>query len=540
MPMRRVAPARRVKRLRVRAEADETARRAAVMLTDALSTASLPGADSAQLVVIRRLALGRIPATASSASLALHIERATRDIASHAVTFNGAAAATADAVAFPDRAEALVALARLTAAASPSDDWFWPLVVPGWSARAPLKERWSRLLAAAHDGPDAAIVAAAVLDVTIRARAEADLLSSMAPGDGARWLRLAGWTDISRRRGGASPPLRTRHDEIVRLWSCAWSAVDDRLLWLATMARVIERPASAGDPELPARVGAALMRADAATAADARSGESQPTPTTSSDAAARTTSTSRVGAPQLDASSVDDTASMAANHAAEELPRAPRATIAGAHESADAYAAATAVEHDCASSAVVTVPAEGLFTFFAGLLFVVPILDRLRFGMFLDAQPALRDGGFAMHLLRFIGRRAGLRPDDPLAIALDEWLGDHEPDGFAERPGVAALPIVARELLETPPPRTPLGSHDALWLTAVRRWCRRRARMGLTTVVRRPGRVHMTRTHVDVSFALSQLDVRARRVALDVNPGWVPWLGRAVQFTYGASIDRDG
>ena len=62
--------------------------------------------------------------------------------------------------------------------------------------------------------------------------------------------------------------------------------------------------------------------------------------------------------------------------------------------------------------------------------------------------------------------------------------------------------------------------------------------MGLTTLIRRPGRVHISRTHIAAGFALSQIDVRLRRLALDVDPGWVPWMGRVVQFNYGERYDR--
>jgi hypothetical protein len=41
-----------------------------------------------------------------------------------------------------------------------------------------------------------------------------------------------------------------------------------------------------------------------------------------------------------------------------------------------------------------------------------------------------------------------------------------------------------------------------------------------------------TRTHVDVLFPAAAADVRIRAAALDTNPGWVPWLGRVVQFHY--------
>ena len=54
----------------------------------------------------------------------------------------------------------------------------------------------------------------------------------------------------------------------------------------------------------------------------------------------------------------------------------------------------------------------------------------------------------------------------------------------------------------------------------------------MLALVRRPGRLDVSPTEIVVSFDLAQLDIRLRRVALDVDPGWVPWLGRIVKFVY--------
>ena len=43
------------------------------------------------------------------------------------------------------------------------------------------------------------------------------------------------------------------------------------------------------------------------------------------------------------------------------------------------------------------------------------------------------------------------------------------------------------------------------------------------------GRVAFTDTHVDVLFDLGHADIRVRRAGLDIDPGWVPWLGRVVR-----------
>uniref|UniRef100_A0A832A2R6 Uncharacterized protein n=1 Tax=Desulfacinum infernum TaxID=35837 RepID=A0A832A2R6_9BACT len=60
----------------------------------------------------------------------------------------------------------------------------------------------------------------------------------------------------------------------------------------------------------------------------------------------------------------------------------------------------------------------------------------------------------------------------------------------------------------------------------------RRVGLTLRRLVVRPGRLVLSPTHVDVFFALDQADAAIRRWALDVNPGWVPWLGRVVSFHY--------
>jgi hypothetical protein len=70
------------------------------------------------------------------------------------------------------------------------------------------------------------------------------------------------------------------------------------------------------------------------------------------------------------------------------------------------------------------------------------------------------------------------------------------------------------------------------WLTAMRRHCRALTGIGLRTLVRRPGAVLATRTHWDILLPPDQVDLRVRRAGLDINPGWVPWLGRIVQFHY--------
>jgi hypothetical protein len=48
-----------------------------------------------------------------------------------------------------------------------------------------------------------------------------------------------------------------------------------------------------------------------------------------------------------------------------------------------------------------------------------------------------------------------------------------------------------------------------------------------------PALLLASRSHLDVHYRMRDIRLDVRRVALDINPGWLPWLGRVVNFHYG-------
>lgn len=56
----------------------------------------------------------------------------------------------------------------------------------------------------------------------------------------------------------------------------------------------------------------------------------------------------------------------------------------------------------------------------------------------------------------------------------------------------------------------------------------------------REGVVALSDTHLTITFDMDQLDVDVRRAGLDLDPGFVPWLGRVVRFGYRAKKDGAG
>lgn len=48
-----------------------------------------------------------------------------------------------------------------------------------------------------------------------------------------------------------------------------------------------------------------------------------------------------------------------------------------------------------------------------------------------------------------------------------------------------------------------------------------------------PARIETDACHVDAFYALDHVNLDVRRVGLDIDPGWLPWLGKVVKFHYG-------
>ncbi len=84
----------------------------------------------------------------------------------------------------------------------------------------------------------------------------------------------------------------------------------------------------------------------------------------------------------------------------------------------------------------------------------------------------------------------------------------------------------------------PADPETALMLATQRLVIRLTGR-GWRVLIRRRGRVRLSPTHLDVTYDGRDADIAVRQAGLDLDPGWVPWLGRVVSFHYDYSQVRD-
>jgi hypothetical protein len=606
---------RRIGTVRLAARSEMLVRRGALLLEDALRTASFPAAGPGRVLLIRTLPIGTIQSHLPPASLALAIEQRVRELAFSAVHGEEASAVHRDAVFFRDDAEPPVALARRLAQGKPVDAWFWRLALPDFHPSLPREEALRLTLSAAlrtSAGP--AAVARLVEHLHTVGGLEV-LLAALRRQEGLALLRAFGGS-----LPGASPPFMAAPVEevpppalqaTVARWVKTWSAGDARSVWLAAMALAIARPWRLAHVRLfeqawhlAARLEAGTLlpaEPDSPAEADLSPGEPRPTPAPAFPPSEPS--------PPPPASQVESPRPGASGQAAPSASGQAAPSASGqAAPSASASAASTAAATSAATSQVprppgrrVELPSAGHGTLeeaatpsgqptaslpewpdvprptaVGGLFFLVPLFEHLGLPTLLQEYPALLEQDLPERLFAFIAGRLGASPADPSRVILraGEQAFRRERCPFALPPRmrlrVAAEgepvtlrtgPSGERTLLIDASGRLPLSvtyegapGHEPsppsgqllpalheeedvplllrALLTAARRWCRRQARMGLHTLVHRPGRIVATRTHIDVLFDIQQADMRVRSVGLDVDPGWVPWLGRVVRFHY--------
>ena len=138
---------------------------------------------------------------------------------------------------------------------------------------------------------------------------------------------------------------------------------------------------------------------------------------------------------------------------------------------------------------------------------------------------------------------------DPLwrvLAGLDGRPPDTLPGADYENEGDGSLPAGWREAAGSwSAAESPLlrGAHPELqrWLAFAVPTCRRRLQQALRlrtdadladALLLVPGRVFITRSHVDLVMDLNAISLPVRRAGLDANPGWLPACGRVVTFHY--------
>ena len=526
--------ARVVGHARLMPACDDDAAQMRFAVEDALNTADF--GDAGRLVLVRRLKLADLPPRASPALVARAMESAWRSMALRAVPGGQASAARAEAVFFPSRFEARMAWLAKVAGGDVPVEWFWPVALlelkalPHASTGAAiecvievvLRDNETAVVSALkrwHDAPLTALVRAMpanslrrlmralVSSAGTASRAPAALLVARVQAAKALPQPLVA---VARRLATWVPMEEAPANLLAALWlepvlhrlptMDEVAAVASRAVWMAGQAL-----AETSLREQPVR--ASLRRTSATSIAEASEADERDADVLTDRSPAE---------PVTHEAAVDQVSQPATWKIESGLASQTRRT---------AKVRAVRVDSQLAWPWL----ADAAFTHHGGLMLVLNVLAALRFNRWLQGVEAGDRLGFVQALLLHCLDVAGAREDDPQRAWLDASARLMD-SGVRRNEEVSVAPPSFRRTPESIAAAT--QSTIRLWTLRLRRTLRRHARMDLADLVRRDAWVSATPTHIDVIFAMDDVDMRLRRLGLDADPGWVPWFGRIVNFHF--------
>ena len=478
-------------------------------IEDALSRA---GTDE-RLLLLRRLDFGRMPVGGSAAYWGRAAASRVAEARARAVHGASPGAERAEAVWFHSSEEAWMLLLRALASGSACAAWFWRLAVQGWNG-APLNVWLPGVLRQAERNPEMLVRTARAVAPLIEARMWAPALAALASMPRPKFPPMLPPRIV---------PLKGEAPRLV--------ATDASGIVPATMLRLMERLS----PAARASIAAAMRSASANSAVRAwlvrlvlaaRMPELAAAPLLLAEAGDVLAELLLAARPPIDRGPVDaDGASISARSADAWPPRDPVPPAKDAEGPANearnpnepVVRDSRNGEHDAAEPVRTSPPdpdvplaeiAVERVSEVAGLFLTIAALQCLGLPGWLDRHPKLAYEGFARRLLIAIAARMGAGPHDPVwrALMRDDTTG--------------------ADIAASDPPEL------ETWRIGLDRWLRRTARISLSETVRRRGWIIADAERISVRFRLDDADIRLRRRALDVDPGWVPWLGLLVRYVY--------
>lgn len=331
-----------------------------------------------------------------------------------------------------------------------------------------------------------------------------------------------------------SPPgIPTIWANLIRKALRLWGATDQRTLWMAVSALVSEAPARVSDPDLLYKAQTIILRIAVGGCPFVPIRVAQrnalPSSIASTSAAEDCACTPESQRPANKLEAADDVELQSSDtgnaKAAEDTELQPSAIA-----KTDLRRAQPTPDRAAAKKAGSASP-----TTHAGFYFLLHALRHLGIAEFLERHPKLLDVNFPWILLRALAAHVDMAEDDPLLSCATEIPGHASGHKFSLTIPAQWNEIFPKAKFDQPVEHT-AGALARLWVVAVHRWLWRFGELRMADVVRRRGTVSYERPQIDITLLLHGVDIRIRRLGLDVDPAWVAWLGLIVRFHYEQNL----
>ena len=514
---------RHVRRSYLRIGEPTSRHRISYALEEALRLVNLPGEDEGRVYCFRRVSLAGISGNAVRGVWMERVQKALGAWSARAVHGTDPSAGTADAIYFNNQEEALEMLLRdaLRARSSKTQPQWFSAPLLGLPSVATSSQHLVAILECLRPPSIPPPATAAILFAALGDTGPGTLLSAIPPDTVRAWVREMEGEKIAGEDAAALHlPEKLKTSLLQTVSQFGWR--DCATVWLAAHAILTIAPNVWSTRMLVKRARATLRLLETTQRRELED---------HSDRFNRGGSTRKFVLDDDSEGRAQHTLASGTALSAPSVQHDPNLLIMRAPELQRASPTVSPAQGDF----VPKPPLLGEPTLAAGLPFLLNVLRRLGIAAALEACPALADADLARHIMTRLAAHAGVAHDDAILHCM--------------KPAQEQFSLPT-EVLEELPTRQqtwpaifvsrferPINSEYFLcvWVLAVKSWCWRMGRIAVREVVSRAGRVWLTRADLDVTLPFSQVDIRIRRIGLDIDPGWLPWFGaygRVVRFHY--------
>jgi hypothetical protein len=523
---------RRIRLLRIKSQHENSISADISALQDAFNIASMPGLPPNGLLLVKKLDLGVFRTRSTSMSISKLIDEKIRSESYQPVCVDQQQSENKDVVWFSDTTEAVFALLKLVLNGQLPTAWYWAVIFPSLQKNPGLSEV---LFTVSRDLPRSEIKPLVLVNATRMLVLQTDIktafdvitlpLVQVMASEVGLYPRLVSTAGTAlKSRPVSLPVLPGLWEEAIKKGVQVWGEGDLRSHWLAYCALVAANPALVESKLIWPSIGALLAAINLnGDWPKFRSPDQQE---------------SHVGQGKVSVENNDYEANerLSLDHGKIKPQKfAERESSPNLLSDQQKKIIESEANHvEIQNRPEIVFEFSGLIDCqYSGFGFLVPVLDFLSIDQLLAENPLLVEINFPIRIMRLVANRLGIDYQHPLVQALPEILDIENQviESFVVPADWQSL-VKSKKKFESLFCRPTVSQLETIVQLLLSRFLYRHAKMSLRSLVLREGRIAVTRTHLDFLFNIDQLDIRVRKTGLDIDPGWVNWLGMVVQFHY--------
>ena len=560
---------RHVNKLTIKTAERSSANRARILLEDAFRTASFPNLPQNGVVFIKKLRLKKFHCNSSSVQLSRNIDHAILNMSPQLIQWPWLDNENTESVWFEDEYSPYALLLKGIVNKQQPSAWYWKLAVKGWSSELDINAAYDLILTHLVNDHKGWLAIARVVDFIVESSNYNAMLDAITVEQAVKWLSIkqqqsayqSGYHDIAQtitvdRQYSALKSKANPLAFVSPRWRCVlyeyqsvWQRDDPRMIWLLHIVGQVHQPSSPGlfvtsvlyefSRSYRALEQSSIVNGEQAIPVEKVDLDKKENNKPVVDEISFIAKENRKQEKITDA----DPGSEEVIKALQETSRNPEtsnvenivlSSFKSNTEDINKFEKVESKQAFIDDEIPVKKYLSHQFCKYSGLPLMVKVMEYLGMSEFINDNPDLHwIPGALLNELRI---HLDISKDDPVCLWLPysdnlSFYDACKKEGVYFRTPDNWLTLLKRKTVYVDKEMSGLAVLN-YWLYAIACYTRLYAGMNIRQIVCRNGKLSITPTHVDLFYTMNQIDINIRMAGIDIDPGWVNWLGKVITIYY--------